>query len=305
MNVVNIANHTSRRRTRKKRVFICLMLAFPVLQFLVFWVFVNFNSIVLAFQNHEGFNDVGFTLKHFADFFTDFVAPQSDICQSVINSLWLFPVGNFVSLPLSLILSYILFKKVPGSSFFRVVFFLPSVISSIVMVSVFKSVIAVDGPVDYIFRFFGSEAPMWLADDRFAFPTILFYTVWFGLGFNIVLLSSATGRIPQDIFEYDRLEGVSLACELTRIVLPLIWPTITTMFVINTAGVFTTVGPIILMTNGQYKSGTIAFYIFNQVKYGGSYNYPSAVGLVFTAVAMPLVLGVKYLFEKIGDTIEF
>lgn len=294
------------KRKNKRTLFIVLMLAFPLAQFLVFWVYVNYSSIVMAFQNFEGFNSTGFTFSNFAKFFKDISAPESNLRNSVFNSLWLFPVSNFIALPLTILFSFILYKKVMFHKFFRLVFFLPSVLSSVIMVSVFKNTIAVGGPVDALLKTFGmTDIPIWLADERTAFGIILFFTVWCGLGFNIVLLSAAIGRVPQDIFEYDRLEGVGLFRELFQVVVPLVWSTITTLFVIGTSGVFVTVGPVLLMTNGQYNTGTIAFFIFNEVKYAGSYNYPSAVGLIFTLVAMPLVLGVKKLLEKIGDNVEF
>lgn len=290
----------------KRTLFIVLMLAFPVSQFLVFWVYANFNSILMAFQDYSGFNAVGFTLSNFERFFKELMQADSFIRRSIFNSLWFFPVGNFISLPIATILSYILYKGVRGNKVFRVIFFLPSIISSVVMVTVFKNILAVDGPLHFILKSLGmNNMPIWLADERFAFPTILLYTVWAGLGYNIILLSAAISRIPVDIFEYNRLEGLGLFKELTTVVIRLIWPTLTTLFVIGTSSIFTTVAPIVLFTNGQYNTGTIAFYIFNEVKYAGVYNYPSAVGLIFTFIAMPIILLSKKIMEKIGDDIEF
>ncbi len=65
-----------------------------------------------------------------------------------------------------------------------------------------------------------------------------FYCVWVGIGFNVVLLGGAMGRIPDDLIEYGNLEGIGLTTELFRVVIPMVWPTIGTLLVTGTTSAF-------------------------------------------------------------------
>ena len=121
----------------------------------------------------------------------------------------------------------------------------------------------------------------------------------------MVLFNGAMSRIPEDVIEYGRLEGVSMPRELFGIVIPLIWPTLSTILIFAVVGIFNASGPILLMTNGEFKTFTISFWIFDQVYTKGVYEYASAVGLFFTALGLPLVLIVKRGLGRIGQDIEY
>lgn len=294
-----------RMRRLKKTVFVWTMLFLAVINFLIFWLYVNFNSIVIAFRKP----DTGkFSLENFSRMFREMGQESSSLKGAVLNSFYYFFAGIFITFPLSLIFSYFLYKKLPFSSFFRVIFFLPSIISSVVLVTLFKYIVAVNGPIHELLNFLtGREVnyPVLLADPRYAVPTIIFYGIWTGFGLNIVLFTGAMFRIPEDIVEYDALEGVRFTRELFAIFTPMIWPTITTMLVYSTAGIFTNMANILVFTNGNFDTQTVAFFIFAQVKYSSAYNYPAAIGVFFSALGVPLVLGVKYFLERVFDSVAY
>ena len=109
--------------------------------------------------------------------------------------------------------------------------------------------------------------------------------------------------------EAAKIDGVSPLCELTAFILPLIWPTLSTMLIFQLTSFFTASGPILLFQpNGDYQTMTISFWIFKQVYGGGlptaslssgQINLISCTGLCFTAVGMPVILCVRRLLEKV------
>lgn len=103
---------------RKKRElrFIVLMLLLPVAQFLVFWLYVNFNSILMAFRLEQG-GEYVYTFHNFNRFFVELKAAGGTMWTQIKNSLSFFPVSVCVTLPLSFVFSYFLYKKVPGTGF--------------------------------------------------------------------------------------------------------------------------------------------------------------------------------------------
>ncbi|PWM70603.1 MAG: hypothetical protein DBX59_10575 [Bacillota bacterium] len=295
-------------RTVKKQVFIWGMLSIALANFLVFWLYVNFNSIIMAFQKTNLDGSIVFTFDNFIRMFKEFGNKYSTLNNAIYNSVIYYLAGILITFPLSLLFSYFLYKKVLAASFFRVIFFLPSIISSVVLITLFKYIIAPDGPMNVIMSaIFGVDYvyPVFLGDPRYAIWTIILYGIWTGFGINIVMFTGAMYRVPEDIIEYDILEGVGLFRELLSVITPMIWPTISTLVVFATAGIFTNQGPILLFTNGNFKTQTIAFFIFAQVKYGAAYEYPSAIGFFFTLIGVPVVLGVKKLLEKVCEDVTY
>ena len=289
----------------RKKIFIVGMLSIAIANFLVFWLYVNFNTILMGFQVPKK-SGIEWSMENFTRFFREVKISDFQLGLAVKNSILLFVAGTIVSLPLSILFSYYLYKQVPLSGAFRVVFFLPSIISAAVLVTLFKYIVLPSGPLNEILSFLSGKeiAIEWVTDEKYSMLTILFYTVWTGFGGNIVLLTGAIYRIPEDVIEYGKLEGINMTQELFRIVVPLIWPTLSTLIICNTAGLFTASGPVLLFTEGQFKTMTLGYFIFDKVQ-AGQYYYPAAIGLVFTFIGVPLTLFIKWLCGKIFEDVEY
>lgn len=307
MNVAERKTHSSgfTRIRRRRTLFICGMLSIAVANFLVFWLYVNFNSILMGFQSQTK-SGLIWTLDNFRRFFKEVRISDFQLGLAIKNSVLLYVTGTFFTLPLSLLFAYYLYKKVPLAGFFRVVFFLPSIISAAVLVTLFKYVVMPSGPLNELLSVISGKrvAIEWVVDEKYSMFTILFYGVWTGFGSNIVLLTGAVYRIPEDIMEYGRLDGIGMTRELFNVIVPLIWPTLSTLVICNTAGLFTASGPVLLFTEGQYKTMTLGYFIFDKVQ-TGQYYYPSAIGLIFTIVGVPLTLLVKRLCDRAFEDVAY
>lgn len=306
-----VTNRSLSRRNKHKSRFVVLMLAFPIAQFLLFYVYVNFNSIIMAFQRMNvatgKFEFYGF--QNFAKVVSDLVGDKF-LVHTFTNSLMMFAAGLFISIPLSLIFSYFVYKKLPGAKIFRFVLFLPSIISSVILCLVFK--MFVNDALPPILKFFGAQnPPNLLTDKRYAFGTIIFYNVWMGFATGLILYSGAMARIPEEIVESAKLDGITRMREMVSITIPMIFPTISTMLVLSVAGLFTNMGPIYaiygdLAPSHIYTLGYYMYYIVigRNASLAG-FPYAAAMGLVFTLIVAPITLLVKYLLEKFGPTTEY
>lgn len=292
-----------RKLKRKEKLFIFRMLLIPILNLIVFFYYLNFNSVLMAFKIG---NEPGFTLHHFQVFINEMMSADSTIIKAMINTLLFFVMNIAIIFPCSLLLSYFLYRKIPGYNAFRVIFFIPSIISGVALVSVFKNFIDPTGPLAVIFKnAFHRELPELLADSRYAKWTIMAFCLWTGFASNMILFGGAMTRVPLELIESGKIDGTGVFIEFSHIVLPLIWPTISTLLTFVVVGIFSASGPILLFTQGRYDTFTISYWIFDQVKNISSFNYPSAVGLFFTAIAFPIVMLVKRLLDKIGSSIEY
>ena len=293
------------RLNTRDLVFVLLMLAFPLAQFAVFYLGTNVGSWIMAFQIPQFGGKVKWTFLNFDMFFTDLFSPITETRFMLWNTLRVFLVADFVILPIATLFSYFLYSRIFGASFFRVVFFLPSIISAVAMTMIFRYTIEVGGPLNKLADLFGIRYPLLLGDKKYAFSTILFYNVWSGLGYSIVLLSGAISRIPKELQESAQIDGARYMRVFVSLVVPLVWPTVSMLFVLNIATMFGYMGPVLLLTNGANQTSTIAFFIYKGVKVSGSYNYSAAVGLLMTLVGAPLVFGVKALLGKAATEAEF
>lgn len=292
----------------RKNLFIVGMLSIAIVHFLVFWLYVNLSSILMAFKNVT-IEGTKWGFGNFKIMFDSFRNPTSELRGAFVNTMIFFAVNLFIKLPLTFICSYFLYKKIKGYKYYRFVFFLPSIISAVVLTSLLKYMVNPGGPLPRIYEMlWGREAPLFLADSDYALGVILFYTIWSGFGVNIILFQGAMSRIPPEIIEAGKIDGVGMTRELFQIVTPLVWPTISTVVVLAFVGIFSSSGEILLFTKGLYDTYTISYWIFELVQgIKGTVNleYASTVGIFFSVIALPIVLLVKRGLEKITESVEY
>ena len=228
---------------------------------------------------------------------------NSDInLNTAIKNTLLYFGKDLLMLPFHLLIAYFFYKKLTGYRVFQVVFYLPSIISGVAFSTMFSSFIASSGPLGLMMGAMGIDpVPQLLANSDYATSTILFYTIWIGWGGNMLLLGGALARVPVEILESARLDGIKPYQELLYMILPLIWSTLSTLLILSMTSLFIADGPILLFTKGKFQTATIGYWIFDKVYMQGpaAYNSVAAAGLIFTCIGAPIILLIKYLIERI------
>ena len=231
--------------------------------------------------------------------------PYLDMTEATRNTLIFFAWNFIVETPIAVVLAYVFYKKLPGNKFFTICLYLPCIVSTTVMVSVYKSAIGADGPLAMLWEALGRKWTYPISDESTSMITLLIYQLWTGYGLNIILFRSAMNRIPREIFEAAALDGISMFKELTSIIIPLIWPTLSSMLILSIAGMFGSQGPILLFTNGDYGTMTIGHAMYLQYKEYGQVSRAAAIGLLFTIIGIPLVFFSRWCANKIGGEYEY
>ena len=291
--------------------FIISMLAVPVAWFIVFYVVVNFNSIILAFRSIVGVSSVGtpvyeWGFGNFLKFFEDFVLDTGDVQISLWNTLKYFALNVLCILPLTYFFAYFIYKKIWGHKFFRILFYMPSILSAVTMTTIYKNILGGYGPIDEFWKALtGNSIPAFFTSYELGTPIIMIYQVWVGFGVNMILYQGAMGRIPEEVIEAGKLDGISWWREMFQVVTPMIWGTLSTTLILAFTGLFNSSGPILLLTNGAFHTSTINFFIFNQVYRYSEYAYPAAIGLFFTMISLPIVFGFRALMNKLDPKVEY
>ena len=276
------------------------MFAIPIAQFCVFYIGVNFNSILLAFKDYDvltgKFSFTGF--DNFSKFLSDLTVGNT-LNYAWKNSLKAYCFG-YIGTILAICFSFYIFKKKALYNTLRVLLFLPSILSAIVMSIIFRYlsglVLPAIGLDDY------------LALPQYQFGMLIFYGIWTGFGSGVLLYSGSMGQVSVDILEAAEVDGAGPFRQFFSIILPSIYPIISTFIVTGIASIFMNQLHLFdFYANGaDVHSYTLGYYLFIKVVWSSSgqseYPYAAAAGIMMTCVAAPLTLLTKYLLEKFGPS---
>lgn len=303
-----MADFYGKKHRNKCLIFYAVMLAFPVLQFCVFYIGVNFNSIRLAFSEYDYGKGV-YKLNGFGNFIVLFksFSGKREMLVALKNSVSVYFLNLIFGTALGIIFSYYIFRKTACGNFFKIMLFLPSILSSMVLSVMFKYFS--ERAIPFVFKtYFSKPIEGLIANVATTFPTIIAFSIFVGFGSSVLMYVGAMGNISDSVLEAAKIDGASPTQEFARIVVPMIFPTIISFVVVSTAGIFTNqvclynfFGP-----DAEPEFQTIGYYLYKstQIASIGEYPYLAAFGIVCTAVAVPLTLGVRRLLEKIGPKTE-
>lgn len=303
-----------KKKINGAKAFYWTILAFPLLQFCVFYIGVNFNSVLLSFKNYSVNDGVYYWLgfdnlfANYRQFFFD-LANDLVLGFSLKNSLIVWFFSTIMITPFSVLFSYYLFKRRTLHGFFKVMLFLPTIIPGIVMVLVY--LYFVDGGIPILLnRWFGVRAHGLLYVPKTALWMIVLFLCLTGFGTGMLLYTGAMSRIDTSIIESCYLDGANAFREIWHIVMPSIYPTFTMQMVFGIAGFFTNQAALYSFygINASPQIQTLGYWLFLKVAADTSsyteYPYASTVGVLFTLVAAPVTLLVKFCMERFGPSEE-
>lgn len=298
-----------KKRDKEFVLFILFAVTVPVLNWIVFYIYPNLSSIVMAFQDSQG----KLSFVNFERLWTEFHLPTSQIRIAVKNTLITFSITFACFIP-RVFVSFLIYKKIPGYRVFRILFFLPSILFSVCLAMCFTRMVGTNG---FIAKFVGEvlhlgRTPELLADSRFANYTIWAQMIWLGFPGDLIIWGGTFARIPADVLEAGRMDGVNWFTEFTKITVPLVWPTVALKMVLTVCGLMAATGQVYLLTGGDYGTMTLSAWMYKTLiqssgtKYTSNvYNYLSAVGLVMTVISVGLALVVRTYTDKKFSDVDF
>lgn len=292
----------------KNVLFYSLLMAFPLAQFLIFYVGVNFNSILMAFQRIDVQKDtVEWTVSNIQNAF-EMMTASPELLSVMSVSVLSYVILTGIGIPLGLFFSYYIYKKLPLSGAFRVILFLPSILSAIVMATIFQFFVERALPTAMM-QFFDVEMMGLLENSKTRFACILFYNILMSFGANVLMYTNSMSGISQEVVEASQIDGASTFQEFIHVTLPMIYPTLTMFLFTGVAGIFTNQLNLFSFYGGAAPNevSTYGYYFYTKTQGAKSIaEYPllSAMGLLMSVVAVPLTLLVKWLLEKFGPSEE-
>jgi multiple sugar transport system permease protein len=257
-------------------------------------------SLSLGFFKIDGFGGYQFVgLANYNRMFRD---------PLFIQSLWVTLEYVVVLVPALFVsglgLALLVRRKVPLMGVFRSLFFMPNVVSLVVVALVWQ-VLLVDriGFLNRLFQAIGIQPPSWLGDPRFALWAVLLVTVWFLMGYYMIIFLAGLQEIPLEYYDLARIDGASSSSSFIIITLPLLRPT--SFFVLLVSLVSAVAGGqgfdlIYIMTRGGPANSTSLgiFYIYQQAFQFNDYGYAAAMASFL--VILLLLLTIIFFFLTKG-----
>lgn len=288
----------------KEKLFILALLFYPLANFAVFYIGVNANSILLAFQNVDiNGKFLGVTLDNFKIVYDKVTLTGGEYVQGFKNSIIWYLISTFFSFTLTILFAYYVYKKCILGKTFKLIIMLPAIISPVCVALMFEKFV-VSLPV--FFSTLGVQLPNFFRDSEYVFATNLFYSLWGSFGSSVLIYSNTMTGIDSGVVESARIDGVTNVQEIWYITIPLLMPTIATYMTTGVVSILGNQGPLYLFYeyDAPYETTLVGYLMFKETMRLGSQNYPvmSAMGMIMTMITFPVVMLVKNLMQKLDPT---
>jgi raffinose/stachyose/melibiose transport system permease protein len=219
------------------------------------------------------------------------------------NTLLLTVLSLIVQTPVAIALALALSGTLKGGRYFKTVYFLPNILSSVAIGLLWTFVFNPDfGIVNQFLKAIGLESlqGLWLADEKSVLPSIIVVICWQFVGYHMIIYLAAVEGIPESLQESATIDGATYLQRVRFIMLPLIKPIIGIDAVLIVTGSLRFFDLIYVMSNGgpNHSSEVLALYMYYKSFRDMQYGYGSAIAVVLLALCLVITAVMNRLFRS-------
>lgn len=264
---------------------------------LVFFFIPFFQAFVLSFQDYSSsiYNPTWIGLQNYVKLF------QSPIFYKVLLNTFLY---LFIAVPIlaiiPLFLAILINNKIKGITLYKILIYLPVIVSIVVAAIAFKWLYADQGILNYAMQKMGFDAIGWLTDTRFSLISVIIVTIWKGIGYYMMIYLAALMSVPKELYEACDIDGANIFMKHLTVTIPHIMPTLALVSTISAISAMKVFAEIYVMTKGGplNSSKTIVYYIYERAFENLDLGYASAMAVVLLIIVMIFSLINILCFEK-------
>ena len=291
------------RRKREKNLFILVCLLPALILFFTFLIYPTIQVFRMSMFKWGGFSNnqqfVG--LDNFKILWQD-----ENFFRTIQNTILLIVVVTLFTVVLAVLFAAILStEKIRGNNFFRIIFYIPNILSIVVIAGIFS---AIYDPKAGLLNAVLPEAwnKLWLCDQSIVIYSLAFALIWQAIGYYMVMYMAGMANIPASLYEAADLDGAGKIGKFFNVTLPLIWNSIRTtltFFIISTINLSFLL--VQILTDGGPDGSTEVFlsYMFKQAYTNSSYGYGMAIGVVIFIFSFGLSGIVSHITKR--DILEY
>ena len=264
---------------------------------LVFFFIPFFQTIILSFQDYSTsiYHPTYVGLQNYIKLM------QAPIFYKVLFNTFVY---LFIAVPIlaiiPLFLAILINQKMRGMTLYKILIYLPVIVSIVVAAIAFKWLYAEQGILNYAIGLLGLNPVGWLTDTRFALVSVIVVTIWKGIGYYMMIYLAALMSVPKELYEACDIDGATPLKKHLTVTIPHIMPTIALVSTISAISAMKVFAEIYVMTKGGplSSSKTIVYYIYERAFENLDLGYASAMAVVLLIIVMIFSLINIMFFEK-------
>ena len=263
----------------------------------VFFFIPFFQTFVLSFFDYSSsiYSPSLCGLRNYTELF------HNPIFYKVLLNTFLYLVLAVPVLAVfPLFLAILINRQIRGITLYKILIYLPVIVSIVVAAIAFKWLYADQGILNYFVTLAGFEKIGWLTDTKWALFSVVLVTIWKGIGYYMIIYLAALMSVPKELYEACEIDGANFLTKHLTVTIPHIMPTIALVTTISAISAMKVFAEIYVMTKGGplNSSKTIVYYIYEKAFENLDLGVASAMAVVLLVIVMVFSLVNIFCFEK-------
>lgn len=284
-------------RSKGRSRFIALCVAPAAILFFIFMVMPTFNVFRMSLFERGAYSptETFVGLNNFKVLFKD-----AKFIVSMQNTILLIVTVTIITFFFAIVFAAILTReKIRGQNFFRIIFYIPNILSVVVIAGIFSAIYKPDnGMLNSIFSLFAGRDVMVLWKDQpMVIVSVIIAMVWQAIGYYMVMYMASMSAVPVDLYESASLDGAGRLNQFFEITLPLIWTNIRTTL---TFFIISTINMAFLFVKAMVAKGMadVGLSFMYAQKDEGLYGYAMAAGVIIFLFSFTLSAVVNHVTKR-------
>ena len=274
-----------------------LFLLPAVVILLIFFFIPFFQTIGLSFFEYSNniYNPNFIGIKNYIEIFKNPVFYKV-MLNTVIYLIVAVPILAIFPLFLAILIN----QKIRALTMYKILIYLPVIVSIVVAAIAFKWLYAQDGILNYFMQLFHLSKIGWLTDPKYAIYSVIILTIWKGIGYYMMIYLASLMSVPKELYEACDIDGANFIQKHLTVTVPHLMPTIALVTTISSISAMKIFAEIYVMTKGGplNSTKTIVYYIYEKAFETLDLGYASAMAVILLTIVMIFSLLNIFVFEK-------
>ena len=296
------------KKSVEKKLFITICLAPAMILLTLFMLYPTINVFMMSMFKWGGLSDnrtfIG--LKNFQMLFKDM-----SFIRALQNTILIIVLVTIVTMAFAILFASILVReKIKGQNFFRIIFYIPNILSVVVISAIFSAIYdpSENGLLNALVGLFNGSAgtTKYLGDPGLVVYALIAALIWQAIGYYMVMYMASMANIPTSFYEAADLDGAGKVKQFFAVTLPLVWNNIRTtltFFIISTINLSFLLVQTMTSEGPNGASSVVLSYMYGQAYTNSSYGYGMAIGVVIFIFSFVLSAVVSAVTKR--DILEY
>lgn len=251
----------------------------------LFFFLPFFDTMILSFKDYSTniYNPSWIGVSNYI-----YLMKSPEFYKVILNTFIFLVCAVPLLVIIPLILAIMINQKIKGITIYKLLIYLPVIVSIVVAAIAFKWLYAQNGILNYVIGLIGLKPIGWLTDPRFSLYSVIIVTVWKGLGYYMMIYLAALMSAPKDLYEACEVDGANFIQKHLTVSIPHLMPTLALVTTISSISALKVFAEIYVMTKGGplNSSKTIVYYIYERAFENLDLGIASAAAVILLCIVM-------------------